>query len=137
MRELDSVILHCSDTPDGKEYTLEDINRWHKRRGFKDPNTGIPCGYHYLIYVTGKVVQGRPLGSVGAHTLGHNKRSIGICYIGREKMNAAQVASLCSLLKQLKKDYKGLKIYGHYEFDKKKTCPNQDMEVIKVLFGSL
>ena len=49
MRKIDKVIIHCSATPEGKDYTVEDIDRWHRERGFD-------CiGYHYVIYRDGSV----------------------------------------------------------------------------------
>lgn len=76
MRKITEIIIHCSATPEGKDYTVEDINQWHKARGFK-------CiGYHYVIYRDGSIHNGRPIEQVGAHCQKHNANSIGICYIG-------------------------------------------------------
>jgi hypothetical protein len=137
VREIDLVILHCSDTPNGEEFGFKDIDKWHKRRGFKDSVTGIHCGYHYIITVSGVVEVGRPLGSVGAHCLGHNERSIGVCYIGRDRMNSAQVESFCCLMKDFERDYGPLETKGHHELTRFKTCPNQDMDVIRALVRRL
>ncbi|XP_062620919.1 peptidoglycan recognition protein 1-like [Saccostrea cucullata] len=38
--------------------------------------------YNFLIGEDGNVYEGRGWGKEGAHTLGHNKESIGICFIG-------------------------------------------------------
>ena len=76
MRKITQIIIHCSATPEGKDYTVADIDRWHKARGFK------MIGYHYVIYRDGSIHTGRPLEMVGAHCKGHNAHSIGICYIG-------------------------------------------------------
>lgn len=82
MRKITSLILHCSATPEGKDYTVADIDRWHKARGFKSPS-GIHVGYHFIVYRDGTVMQGRPVEEVGAHAGSeHNPHSIGICYIG-------------------------------------------------------
>ena len=45
MRKINKIILHCSATPEGREHNVEDIRRWHLRRGFSD------IGYHYLIHL--------------------------------------------------------------------------------------
>ena len=76
MRKIDEIIIHCSATAEGRNFTVEDVRRWHKARGFVD------VGYHYLVYLDGSVHVGRPLAQVGAHCLGHNAHSIGVCYIG-------------------------------------------------------
>ncbi len=42
MRKIDSIIIHCSATKVGQDFTAADIDRWHRERGFN----GI--GYHYV-----------------------------------------------------------------------------------------
>ena len=76
MRTINEIIVHCTATPEGKDYTVDDITRWHKERGFKT------IGYHYVVYRDGSVHEGRPLAEVGAHCKGHNAHSIGVCYVG-------------------------------------------------------
>nr|WP_223225927.1 MULTISPECIES: hypothetical protein [Bacteroides] len=44
MRKIDSIIVHCSATKAGQDFTAADIDRWHRERGFN----GI--GYHYVIF---------------------------------------------------------------------------------------
>ena len=73
MRKITEIIVHCSATPEGKDYTVQDIDRWHRARGFK-------CiGYHYVIYRDGSIHNGRPVEQTGAHCQKHNANSIGIC----------------------------------------------------------
>ena len=72
MREIKSIILHCSATPEGKDFTVADITRWHKERGFRT------IGYHYVVYRDGTVRKGRPVEQKGAHCEGHNKGSNGV-----------------------------------------------------------
>ena len=81
--DIDSIVIHCSSTPEGDEYFAADIDKWHKERGFK------MIGYNYVIDLDGTVETGRPLTMDGAHcnTAGlsgksYNKHSIGICYVG-------------------------------------------------------
>lgn len=76
MRKINEIIIHCSATAEGKDFTVQDITRWHKQRGFKT------IGYHYVIYRNGTVATGRDIAEIGAHCKGHNANSIGICYIG-------------------------------------------------------
>lgn len=76
MRTIDKIILHCSATKEGMDFTVDDIDRWHKERGF-----GM-IGYHYVIYRDGSIHQGRTEDKIGAHCKGFNSHSIGICYIG-------------------------------------------------------
>lgn len=128
MREIKEIIIHCADTPEGRDVKAEEIRRWHtKERGWRD------IGYHYVIDLDGTVESGRPIEDAGAHCTGHNKNSIGICYVGGcdEKMQPkdtrtdAQKASLLLLLKDLRKRYPDAKIYGHRDFAQK-ACPSFD-----------
>ena len=76
MREITEIIIHCSATKEGMDFRAKDIDAWHKAKGW----AGI--GYHFVIDLDGTIEQGRPINQVGAHCYGHNKNSIGVCYIG-------------------------------------------------------
>jgi N-acetylmuramoyl-L-alanine amidase len=128
-RDINEIIVHCSATVEGKDYTVEDIRKWHKERGF------IDIGYHFVIYRNGQICKGRSVDKVGAHCEGHNARSIGVCYIGgcdrqmkpKDTRTQAQKDSLLKLLRQLKTDYPKAKIYGHNKYANK-ACPCFDAE---------
>ena len=32
---IDAIVIHCSATPEGKDIRLKDIEKEHKKRGFK------------------------------------------------------------------------------------------------------
>lgn len=128
MRTITLIIIHCSATPEGKDYTVQDIDRWHKARGWN----GI--GYHYVIYRDGSIHKGRPEEQVGAHCLNHNKHSIGICYIGgmtadnktaKDTRTPEQKAAIRALLVELKQSYPRALIMGHNVFANK-ACPCYD-----------
>ena len=128
MRRINLIIVHCSATPEGKDFTVDDITRWHKARGFKT------IGYHFVIYRDGTIHGGRPVSEIGAHCVGHNANSIGVCYIGglatdgktpKDTRTDAQKLSLRNLLSQLKKNYPGVAIRGHRDFAAK-ACPSFD-----------
>lgn len=115
-RTITEIIVHCSATPEGKDFTVDDIRKWHKHRGFTD------VGYHYIIYRNGHIVNGRDVDLVGAHCTNHNSHSIGICYIGgmdaqnkkpKDTRTLAQKAALLSLLVDLRKLYPNAAIIGH------------------------
>lgn len=128
MRRIKELILHCSATPEGCDYTVEDIRRWHLQRGFKD------IGYHFVVYRDGSIHSGRPVSQIGAHCKNHNRNSIGICYIGgvatdkktpKDTRTEAQKEALKKLLWQLHKQYPKATIHGHREFANK-ACPSFD-----------
>jgi len=133
----DAMILHCADTPDtaGDTYGFEQINNWHKQNGWIHRPTGISCGYNFIIRRSGVIEYGRPMDTIGAHCRGHNRGSLGVCYVGRKIMTPEQITSLVWLYKEVNKTYNISidNVCGHYEFDSKKTCPNQDMNVIRAL----
>lgn len=124
-RHITKLIVHCSATPEGKDFTTADIKRWHLERGFSD------IGYHYVIYRDGSINEGRDVQISGAHCTNHNTNSIGICYIGgvdtlnnpKDTRTKEQKQSLIELLCALKKLYPKATIHGHCEFAKK-ACPS-------------
>lgn len=124
-RRITEIIVHCTATPEGKDYTIKDITQWHKQRGFST------IGYHYVVYRDGSVHTGRDVNVAGAHCTGHNAHSIGVCYVGglakdgktpKDTRTNVQKASLEILLRKLRTLYPTAKIYGHNTFSAK-ACP--------------
>ncbi len=76
MRPIHTLIIHCSATRADKDFTEQQLEAAHKARGFNE------CGYHYYIRYNGLIVTMRDVAKIGAHCLGHNEDSIGICYEG-------------------------------------------------------
>lgn len=119
-RPISVIILHCSATPEKRDYTVEDLKRDHIARGF----SGI--GYHFYIRKNGDVITCRPIEEVGAHCEGHNTGSIGICYEGGldNKLKAKDTRtpeiknSTKNLISVLRGKYGKLKVRGHRDFSK-------------------
>ena len=133
-RVINKIIVHCSATAEGKDYTTAQIKQWHLARGFSD------IGYHYVVYRDGSVHVGRSESKVGAHCTGYNSHSIGVCYVGgcdavkrlpdgqlapKDTRTSAQKAALVELLRTLKAKYPNATIHGHREFANK-ACPSFD-----------
>lgn len=124
MRKIDKIILHCTATPEGREVTVADVTAWHKERGFRT------IGYHYLVYLDGTVVRSRREEEIGAHCLGQNAGSIGVCYVGgldsrgkpKDTRTAAQRVALRNLVEGLQRRYPHATLHGHNEFAAK-ACP--------------
>lgn len=136
-RRIDKIILHCSATPEGKDYTVAQIRQWHLARGFSD------IGYHFIIYRDGTVHRGRPVAQIGAHTTGQNAHSIGICYIGgntadnitpKDTRTEAQRTALIKLVAELKASYPSATVHGHNEFAAK-ACPSFNVQKEPELCG--
>lgn len=130
MRPISEVIIHCSATPEGKNFTARDIDRWHKQRGWR----GI--GYHYVVLLDGTIQEGRPLRQIGAHVRGHNRGTIGICYIGgvakdgrtaKDTRTPAQKRALLEICKRLTRKFPSIKkVTGHNQYAAK-ACPSFDV----------
>lgn len=126
-RFIDTIFVHCTATPEGRDFTVADIRAWHKARGWSD------IGYHYVVYRDGRIMLGRPVGQVGAHVADHNTGSIGITYVGgvaadgktaKDTRTPAQRASMLWLVSALKAKHPRItKVRGHNEVAAK-ACPS-------------
>lgn len=128
------VIVHCADTPDFSPddpkfdlFGLEQIRQWHLKRGWAD------VGYHYIIRRTGVLEVGRAEDIQGSHCKEQNKDSLGVCLVGKGKFTDAQKDTLVRLFIDLGARYRiALKDwFGHYQFNKLRTCPNVKIEEVK------
>lgn len=136
MRKISEIIVHCSGTAEGQDFHIEDIDRWHRQKGW----CGV--GYHYVVCLDGTVEGGRPEAAIGAHCYGHNMRSIGVCYVGgvdkdgkpKDTRTDAQRAALRSLVQDLLHRYPGATVHGHCEFASK-ACPSFDVLELTPLRG--
>ena len=135
MRKIKEIIIHCSATQEGRNYTVADIDRWHRERGF------FCIGYNFVIYRDGIIHVGRSVEEVGDDCKGHNTVSIGLCYIGgfahtgkkKKKKKKEQKTTLKAPIEQLKEEYPEAEVHGHNEFAAK-DCPCFD---VKKEFGEL
>lgn len=129
MRKISKIILHCTATPEGKDFTVAQIREWHvKGNGWSD------IGYHFVIDRNGVVHKGRPIERIGAHTTGQNANSIGIAYVGgittdgkktpKDTRTPAQRVAIVQLVKELKAQFgQNVTVHGHNEFAAK-ACPS-------------
>ena len=115
MRAIDLIVVHCSATREDRDFTEQDLDACHRRRGFDG------TGYHFYIRKNGDIKTTRPVEKVGAHVFGYNRKSIGICYEGgldrygkaKNTMTEWQKHSLYVLIQVLLKDYPGSRVCGH------------------------
>jgi N-acetylmuramoyl-L-alanine amidase len=130
MRKITQLVVHCTATPEGKEFTRAQINSMHMQRGFQK------IGYHYLIHLDGEVSIGRPEEETGAHVAGHNANSLGIAYVGgvtsknvpKDTRTPAQKTAMVLLLRSLLRKHPGAEILGHRDFPRvAKACPCFDV----------
>lgn len=152
-RKIDLIVIHCSDSPNGRTLFTGDpskrgfvtpvmeIDRWHAQRGFKrqsewrkrqNPSLAA-IGYHFVIYTRGAVATGRHVDEIGAHAVGYNATSIGICLVGRDQFTTEQWSELKGLVEVLQAQYPNARVVGHRNLNSAKTCPNFDVsEWLKV-----
>lgn len=133
MREIKRLVVHCSDSQDSLNIGFKEINSWHKENGWLS-DSGVSCGYHYIIRRDGKIERGRPDHEMGAHVKGHNSDTLGICWVGRKWPSDDQLLAIRQLLRGLidKYELQPYDIYGHTELYAGKTCPNLDMSYIRL-----
>jgi len=109
------------------------VTKWHitKEKPFNH------IGYHKVILngfltpdyyddaLDGRIETGRPLNQDGAHVIGHNSGSIGVCLIGKEKEDITyeQIKSLCDDYARYADTHE---LFLHNELDTKRTCPGFD-----------
>ncbi|MES9873136.1 MAG: N-acetylmuramoyl-L-alanine amidase [Candidatus Sedimenticola sp. 6PFRAG7] len=151
--QIDTIVIHCSATPNGRFHTATDIDNWHgpdrekrgKRPFRRHPDARIGdgkwqgkgyhakdlahIGYHFVIRTDGVTQVGRRLSETGAHARGWNTRSIGICLIGMDQFSLAQWVTLKKLVESLQrnryaKELPPIKeVIGHHQVASYKTCP--------------
>lgn len=125
VRKLVEIAVHCTATEEGVDVTMEQLDKWHKARGFKkQKGSGHYCGYHYVVALDGTIMCGRLLSEVGAHVKDHNSNSIGVCYVGgldangkaKDTRTDEQKESLLWLIGKLKSAFGINKVQGHRDY---------------------
>lgn len=97
---LDHLVLHhtafATSGIGGRTLAAESahmraIQRWHLDRGW------ATVGYHFVVAPSGRVFRGRPVDRLGAHVLGHNAGTVGICLMGNFELERPTPEALSSL----------------------------------------
>ena len=125
MREINEIIVHGSATKDSGTVSWQAIRRYHtETKGWG------AIGYHFGIELVNEQYEalvGRPLCQSGAHTVGHNEHSIGVCFVGDHDaaappdallLKGAELIAGLLFVCKLTTDA----IHAHREFANK-TCP--------------
>ena len=125
MRKITMIVLHCSSIKPNVHQDIKDVDAYHKSKGWK----GV--GYHFYVRRDGTVETGRRLEEVGAHCVGHNSHSIGICYEGglnskgvaEDTRTPQQVRALREIVEQMHAYFPNAVIVGHHDLNPIKDCP--------------
>jgi len=127
------VTLHHSD---GKftRSLAESIDELRFIQDFHIHGRGwIDIAYHFAVDPLGNILEGRPEGVLGAHTLGNNEGNVGIVLLGtysppqNNKPTAAQLAAVAALGRYLVARY-GIdpnSLKGHRDY-KMTACPGKN-----------
>ena len=86
------------------------IQSWHLARGW------ATIGYHFVVSPSGRIFRGRPVDRLGAHVLGHNAGTVGICLMGNfetERPTPAALRSLEHTCRRLVPGGAGVPLLGH------------------------
>ncbi|MDQ7003243.1 MAG: N-acetylmuramoyl-L-alanine amidase [Ghiorsea sp.] len=134
MSKITQIILHCSDTPNGRPNTAEDIRLWHTGKKEDGHRGWKHAGYHKVIETDGQVKDLVPLDDdafiqpweVANGAFGHNQYAIHICLIGRDAFSRAQWDALHKLNAELSFIHPDATLHGHNEFSDK-ACPGFDV----------
>ena len=137
----EAIIVHHSGgtkkdpLADTSNHTFKIIKDYHVSLGWGD------IGYHWLIEKSDKICKGRDEDVMGAHTIGMNDKSIGICVVGNFDSNVPTVAqeeSLKTVYEDIILRYPNLKdkIYPHRKFSARncygvKLSDNWAQEVVE------
>ena len=130
-RGIKRLIFHHFGAHPPEGMNVPKIRDMHmKDRGWDD------IGYHGVIMPDGEFSIGRDIQSVGAHTFGSNRQSIGIMFMagirpGHDftKPNTQQLATARLIANEQIRYYgHGLEILGHRDASKRPTlCPGFDV----------
>lgn len=116
------VIHHSGVDIKDNNKQFNSVRNYHIRRGWRD------IGYHFFIENDGLVENGRKVGTIGAHCIGKNYNSIGICLAGNfnnSTPSKAQIDSLRDLISKVKVLYPKAKIGGHKQYWAT-SCPGKN-----------
>ena len=132
VRPIRRVFIHHSAGP--RDQTFEAIAAYHRLPKKKGGKGYAQIGYHYVVLGDGTLRNGRPVQIQGAHALGHNADSIGVCLVGDNRdpaqaWTAAQLATARTLVATLRCIWPALAVHGHRDFVVTE-CPSLDVRTL-------
>jgi len=138
-KKLTLLVIHCTDTPEGREVSSEDIRHWHTDappdgRGWKQ------VGYSDMIHLDGSIENLVPYDQddevdpweITNGATGFNSVSRHVVYVGGASKNRvptdtrtqAQMAAILSYCVRMIKQYPGIKVAAHHDLNPGKACPS-------------
>lgn len=128
---INRLIVHHSASP--MRTSVEDIERWHVQ-----DNGWDAIGYHWVVSSVGIITSTRPIHCQGAHAIGFNDGTLGVCLIGnnteeQNRWTRNQVVALNELLSSLETLIPGIEAWGHRDLATGTECPGLDVRAL--LYG--
>lgn len=138
MKQLEYLVIHCSDTPLNRDVKAEEIVEWHTSKPPRGNGWSRP-GYSDVIELDGTLVNIRQYNNDGwvqadevtNGARGYNDVSRHICYIGGRNITGnhadtrtkEQIETMEKICIQTKLGHPNIKIIGHNDLNPHKKCP--------------
>lgn len=126
------IFIHHSLTKDSGTVSWGAIRRWHVEH-LKWDDIGYHAGVE-LVYTEYEMFMGRMWDRTGAHTRGHNDKSLGFIFVGNYDFEppptrmlevGAKVISFWMRLYNISKE----KVFRHSDFASYKSCPGKEFDI--------
>lgn len=142
MGKLTYLVIHCTDTPEGREVSSAEIRAWHTAPTSKGGRGWRQVGYTDMVHLDGRVerlVENNEDAYVDDWEItngvkGYNSISRHIVYVGgrtragklADTRTAAQKAALADYVRDFHNKHPQVKIVGHRDLAAK-ACPCFDV----------
>lgn len=103
MKPLNIIIHHSESLTSPKNRQFNTINTLHQKAFNMKSSLGYYVGYHAFIEVDGTLIEARLDTDMGAHTIGRNVDSLGVCLAGNfdtQMPTEEQIATLQKYLRE-------------------------------------
>lgn len=144
MGKLEYLVIHCTDTPEGRKVTADEIRQWHTAEPPKG-NGWSKVGYTDIIHLDGSLENLTPYDQdddiegfeITNGVRGINSISRHVVYVGGKKKDLSgakdtrteeQKKALEAYVKFMVLRHPLIKVAGHYQFDGNKKCPSFEVD---------
>lgn len=141
MARIEYLVIHCTDTPDGREVSRKDIEKWHiEERGWSR------VGYSDMIHLDGtleNLIDWNQDGNVDTWEVsngarGYNGKSRHVVYVGGgnnvDTRTSEQYITLKDYVRFMVQRYPWIKVIGHCDISTK-NCPSFDVAYFCRIIG--
>lgn len=142
MARLKYLVIHCTETPEGREVSSADIRRWHTEPVSKGGRGWKQVGYTDMIHLNGTVerlVENNEDAEVDPWEItngakGYNSVSRHVVYVGgcdelmrpKDTRTAAQMDAMMRYVRDFHQRFPDVRIIGHNQVSAK-NCPCFDV----------